>query len=138
MGYLLWALLALAAYTMVAPLVSVAMNDIPSEVVVLLANSILVVAAAASLFVSEYQLVNWLGHPKAPYAYAAGVFLAVGIISYYRALSLGPVSVVVPIYGMFIVTSSTVGIVFLDESLTARKVLGLVFAILAVYLTTVE
>ena len=57
-----------------------------------------------------------------------------GIITYYRALSLGAVSVVVPIFGLFIVVSSVVGFVFLDEPLTLRKVAGIVLAGVAVYL----
>jgi transporter family protein len=70
--------------------------------------------------------------------YAAGVFLAVGILAYYRALALGPVSVVVPVFGLFLVTSSLVGVVALDEPLTARKGVGVLLALVAVYLVTVE
>ncbi|MDG5776291.1 EamA family transporter [Haloarculaceae archaeon H-GB2-1] len=138
MSYLLWAILALAAYTLVAPLVNVAMSEMPSEVVVFISNTILVVGAAGVLLTSNHDVGSWLTHQKAPYAYAAGLALAVGILAYYRALSLGPVSVVVPIFGMFLVTSSLLGIVVLDEPLTARKGLGLAFAVAAVYLTAVE
>jgi transporter family protein len=42
------------------------------------------------------------------------------------------------VFGMFIVTSSLIGVAFLDESLTITKVAGIGFAILAVYLTAVE
>jgi transporter family protein len=59
----------------------------------------------------------------------------VGIVAYYRALALGPVSIVVPIFAMFIVTSSAVGILALDETLTARRGAGILLAIAAVYLT---
>jgi transporter family protein len=48
------------------------------------------------------------------------------------------VSIVVPIFGLFLVTSSLVGVVALDESLTTRKAAGIGFAMLAVYLTSVE
>jgi transporter family protein len=48
------------------------------------------------------------------------------------------VSVVVPVFGMFIVGSAAVGVVFLDESLTARKVVGVALAVVAVYLVSVE
>jgi transporter family protein len=75
---------------------------------------------------------------EAGYLYPTGVVLAVGIIAYDRALSLGPVSIVVPIFGLFLVTFSLVGVVALDESLTTRKAAGIGFAMLAVYLTSVE
>lgn len=47
-------------------------------------------------------------------------------------------SVVVPIFGLFLVASSVIGIVFLNESLTVRKGLGIVLALVAVFLTTFE
>lgn len=68
--------------------------------------------------------------------YAAGGMLAVSIIAYYRALELGPVSVVVPIFGMFIVLSSIVGIVALDEAVNARKIVGILLAGVAVWLVS--
>ena len=138
MNYLAWALLGLVAYTLVAPLMKVATNAIPSNVAVLISNAILIVVAAAIVLYTDESVTAYLTHPKAPYAYAGGLALAVGILAYYRALSLGPVSVVTPVFGMFIVTSSLIGVAFLGESLSLRKVAGIGFAILAVYLTSVE
>lgn len=138
MNYLLWALLALLAYTFVAPLMSIATTDVPSDVAVIVSNTMLVIAAGAIIAFTREPVAEYLTHPDAPYMYAAGICLAVGILAYYRALSMGPVSVVVPIFGMFIVTSSLVGFVALDEPITLRKVTGIGFAIVAVYLTAVE
>jgi transporter family protein len=135
MNYLPWALLGLAAYTLVAPLMKVATSAMPSNIAVFISNIILVVAAAVVVFVTDGSVTAYLTHPKAPYAYAAGLALAVGILAYYRALALGPVSVVTPVFGMFIVTSSLIGVVALGESLSVRNVLGIGFAVLAVYLT---
>jgi transporter family protein len=39
---------------------------------------------------------------------------------------------------MFIATSSILGIAFLDEPLTGRKVAGIGLAVAAIYLTSVE
>jgi transporter family protein len=138
MNYLLWALLGLLAYTFVAPLMSIATTEVPSNVAVIISNSMLVVAALAVVAFSREPVVEYLTHPDAPYMYAAGICLAVGILAYYRALSMGPVSVVVPVFGMFIVTSSIIGFIALDEAITARKLTGIAFAVLAVYLTSVE
>lgn len=138
MRYLVWALLALASYTLVAPLVKLATAEIPSDVALLIANGMLVVGATAVVVASETPVRPYLTDSHAVYAYGAGICLTVGILAYYRALAAGPVSVVVPIFGLFIVTSSIVGIVALEEPLTARKVAGIAFAVLAVYLTAVE
>jgi transporter family protein len=58
----------------------------------------------------------------------------VGILSYYRALASGPVSVVTPIFGMFLVGTSILGVVFLDETLSTQKITGIGLAVVAVYL----
>lgn len=135
MSYLRWSLLALAAYSLVAPLMKIATEEIPSNVAVMVSNAILVLAAGALILTTSESAIPYLTHPRAPYLYGAGLALAVGILAYYKALALGPVSVVVPIFGMFLVVSSLVGFVVLKEPFTARKGLGLLFAVAAVYLT---
>ncbi|RCU48162.1 multidrug transporter [Haloplanus salinus] len=139
MGYLQWSVLALLAYSAVAPLVGFATTGnprIPSFVAALVTNGLLLVATVAVVLYQGQSVTAYLGHPKAPYLYLAGVFLAVGILAYYRALSLGPVSAVVPIFGTFLVISSVVGVLFLNESLTARKVAGIGCAVLGIYLVS--
>ncbi|WP_144901157.1 EamA family transporter [Halobellus captivus] len=141
MSYLPWAILALAAYALVAPFMRVATTGtakIPSNVATMMANTILVVLTAAVVIYNQENAVAYVTHPKAGYVAIAGVCLTVGILAYYRALSLGPVSVVSPIFGMFLVLSSVLGIVFLNESVTARKALGIGLGIVAVYLVSVE
>lgn len=136
MNYILWSLLALVSYALVAPLVSIATNDIPSEVVVVTTNGILVLAAGFVLLVSDVSVSQYLTDEAAPYMYAAGIVLAVSIIAYYRALELGPVSVVVPIFGTFLVLSSIIGIIALEESVTGRKVAGILLAGVAIWLVS--
>ncbi|MFD1587457.1 EamA family transporter [Halorientalis brevis] len=138
MRYLSWALLALASYTLVAPLVKLATAEIPSDVALLVANGMLVIGATVVVVASDTAVVPYLTDSHAIYAYGAGICLTIGILAYYRALAAGPVSVVVPIFGLFIVTSSIIGMAVLDEPLTARKLAGIGFAILAVYLTGVN
>lgn len=138
MNYLPYALLALVAYTFVAPLTKLATRELPSSTVALVTNAILAIVALGVVLATRGDLASALVHPDAKYMYAAGAFLAVGILAYYRALSLGPVSVVVPVFGTFLVTSAAAGVVVLDEPLTARKVLGVALAVVAVYLVAVE
>ena len=135
MNYIIWALVAMLGYTLVAPLMKVALVEVPSTVAVLVSNTILVTAAVAVVAATESDPLTYLSSPKMLYVVAAGLCLAIGILAYYRALELGPISVVVPIFAMFIVTSSVVGILFLEEVLTLRKGLGIVFGMTAVYLS---
>ncbi len=140
MNYLPWAIVALAAYTLVPLLMRIATTGpdaIPSDVATVISNTILVVAAVAVVVGTNQQVTPHLSSSRLPYAVAAGVFLAIGIIAYYRALALGPVSVVTPVFGLFLVTSSLLGMAFLSEPVTGRKLLGIGFAVVAVYLVTV-
>ncbi|MFC6825876.1 EamA family transporter [Halopelagius fulvigenes] len=141
MNYMLWAVLALAAYSLVAPLMSVATTGspkIPSNVAALMANTVLVAVTLGVVVYNDSNAVAYVSHPKAKFVLAAGVCLTVGILAYYRALSMGPVSIVSPVFGMFLVLSSVIGIAFLNESLTARKVLGIGLALVSIYLVSVE
>ena len=67
-------------------------------------------------------------------ALGAGVALVIAVVFYFLALSEGPTSIVVPIYGMFIVGGAVLGLVFLHEPLTLRKALGILLAAVSIYL----
>jgi transporter family protein len=136
MNYIAWAVVALVGYSIFTPLASLATDQIPSTVVALVANSMLALSAAAVTVYRDESVAVHLTGENAIYMYAAGVFLSVGIIAYYRALGSGPVSVVVPIFGMFLVGSSLLGVAFLNDPLTAKKAAGIVLAAVGVYLTT--
>lgn len=135
--YLVLSVVAFVAYSLVAPLVKLAMRTIPSTTAVFLSNFVMLVLLGATLVYTDTPLRAYLDHPKTPYIVVWGVMLAVGLLAYYRALALGPVSVVVPIFGLFIVVSSAIGIVAFDESLTGRKIAGILLAVLAIVLMSV-
>lgn len=135
MEYLLWVVVALLTYGMLAPITSVVTKEIPPTIALFLATVVFLVLTSAVMVVTGADLATHAVAPSAGYIYVGGLFLAVGILAYYFALRLGPVSVVVPIYGMFIVGSSVVGILFLDEALTATRAGGIVCAVAAIYLS---
>jgi transporter family protein len=59
------------------------------------------------------------------------------VSSLFHALSLGPANVVVPIYGMFIIGGSLLGVMFLGEPMTWNKIVGLAAAVLGVVLISI-
>ena len=135
--YLALSLVAFAAYSLVAPLLKIAMQDLPSTPAVFLSNFVLLLVAGAALAWRGVSPRPYLDRSGLLYVVAIGVLLTIGLLTYYRALSLGPVSIVVPIYGLFIAVSSVIGIVALEESVTARKLAGIVFAVLAIVLMSI-
>jgi len=136
MSYIAWALIALAGYTIFTPLAQIATQQVPSTVVALVANSILAISAlVVVLYTNSGDIGQYLSGDALLYMLGAGVFLTVGILTYYRALSAGPISVVTPIFGMYLVGSSIIGIVALGEPLSIRKATGIALAVVAIYLT---
>ena len=111
-------------------------DAVPSDVAVVVSNGLLIVMALGVLAYTGQDVVAHLSSPKLRHVLAAGAFLGVGILALYRSLSLGPVSVVTPIFAMFLVFSSMIGVLALGEEFTARKALGILFAVLAVYLVS--
>lgn len=130
-------LLAFLAYSLVAPLLKIAMVEIPSTPAVFLSNSILLVSVGTVMLYQGLSPIPYLRHPYAPHIVAMGVLLTVGLLTYYRALALGPVSIVVPIYGLFIVVSSFIGILAFDEAVTPRKLAGITLSVLAIALISI-
>ena len=133
--YLVWVVVALVAYGALAPVTSVVTKEIPPTVALFLSTLVFLVLTLGVMVATGTADLAYAVGPSAEYVYVAGVFLAVGILAYYYALRAGPVSVVVPIYGMFIVGSSVIGIAVLGESLTPARAGGIVCAALAVYLS---
>ena len=137
MNYTIYAVIGLVAYSLVAPLVKLSTEKIPPQIAVIVTNFILVVSAIVWAKFKGFKILEHLSLSKHNlYLYSAGIVLGIGIISYYMALSSGPVSVVVPIFGLYIAVSSVVGIFVLGESVSATKIAGLFLAIASIILVT--
>jgi transporter family protein len=134
-NYIVFAVIALVTDSFVAPLSKLAAQDIPIMIVALGSNVVITVVNLAVVLYLDEGIASSLSSPGVVYVIGTGVFLTVGVRTYFHALSTGPVSVVAPIFGMFLVGSAVIGMVALGETVTIRKVAGLGLAALAVYLT---
>ena len=139
MNYIGWALLGMVGYSLTTLFVKLATRggQLSSFVVLAISTSIVFVSVLAICFVrgevATLQARDLRG-PSAWLAGAAGIALTIAVASLFRALSLGPASVVVPLYGMFIVGGAILGMIFLREPVTLRKLLGIALAVASVYL----
>jgi len=133
-NYVFWALLAMGCYSFAFLFMKIALQDLPTFTVMPIAVGTLAMGATtvAALF-GEWSVPSVTSR-SVGFALAAGICLAGAVIGYFRALSTGPVSVVVPIFGMFLVGGALLGIVVLGEGVTAKKALGIAFGAVAVFL----
>jgi len=65
------------------------------------------------------------------YAVPIGLVSLVAILGFYKALKIGPASVVVPLTNMYVIFPVLYGFIFLRETITTTKIAGIVFAIMA-------
>lgn len=109
-----------------------------SSYFVLMVSSAMVVATSTTITILRGDIRAFsrdnFSSTDGLFALGTGVALVVAVVFYFLALSEGPASVVVPIYGMFIVGGAVLGLIFLHEPFTLRKVLGILLAAISVYL----
>ncbi|WP_020179723.1 EamA family transporter [Methylopila sp. M107] len=139
MNHVGWALVGMAGYSLTTLFVKLATRTgtIGPFAVLSIATAIVAAAAAANAIFggafADRTAADFV-KPGALWSYAAGAVLFVAVASLFKALSMGPASVVVPIYGMFILGGALLGIVALGEPLTVRTAAGLALAVSGVYL----
>jgi len=137
-SYVLWALLGMAGYSFTTLFVKLAERSGSATTYMVLAVSTTIVSIFAIAVVATRgelkPLVLELERPPLLWAIAGGIALTIAVSSLFHALSLGPANVVVPIYGMFIVGGSLLGVLFLGEPMGWHKIAGLVAAIIGVVL----
>lgn len=139
MNYISWALLGMASYSATTLFVKLATRNHVLPVFNVLAVSVLIVAVSVwvitiSAGMWSRQVVVSFRSTDGLWTLAAGAALTIAVSSLFRALSLGPASVVVPIYGMFIIGGSVLGVLVLGEAVTPMKALGLTLAVAGVVL----
>jgi transporter family protein len=139
MNYVGWALLGMTGYSATTLFVKLATRDHVLPAFNVLAVSVLIVSTCVWIFTLSAgmwnrQVVSTFYSTNGTWTLAAGVALTIAVSSLFRALSLGPASVVVPIYGMFIVGGAVLGVLVLGEAVTATKGFGLALAIIGVLL----
>ncbi len=89
-------------------------------------------------------LFLYLGYSRVPlvwnqyviYGCLIGLWWSGIMVMYYTAIARGPLSVVIPLFNLNLVIPALLGFFFLHEPMTVSKILGLIFACLAVVLLT--
>jgi len=140
-SYIFWALLGMVGYSFTTLFTKLAeRNSEVSDFMVLAISATIVsifVLAVVAIRGELRPLVCDLEKGTLAWAIAGGIALTVAVTSLFHALSLGPANVVVPIYGMFIVGGSLLGVLFLGEPITWNKIVGLAAAVIGVVLISI-
>src|ERR1700744_2998626 len=116
LGYIAWAIIGMLGYSATTLFVKLAVRsgELKAFNVLAVATAIVVVVVWS---ITLFSGSSWSGFKglNATYSVLAGLCLAVAVSSLFRALALGPGSVVVPIYGMFIIGGADLCGLFFGE-----------------------
>jgi transporter family protein len=137
--YVVWALVGMLGYSLTTLFMKLAIREGRLTGYLVLAVATSMTASTALIICLTRQETRGLGwadlfSPSAGWAIATGLAMAVGVSALFRGLSLGPASVVVPIYCMFSAGGALLGMIFLHEPVTLRRLLGLALAAVSVFL----
>jgi transporter family protein len=131
-NWLGFSLMALGLWGVWGLLSKVAAQHLPSQAVYLLAitGHLVVVGYLAA---TTGLAIPW--HPGGvAAALAAGVAMAFGLLSFFRALSQAPAAVVMPLTALYPLVTVILSLAVLHETLNPRQVLGVALALAAVWL----
>ena len=136
MTYMAWAFLSMATYGAMLFFLKLSLRNIAPEFAVIINNAVLVLVAVVWTAVRGTNISAQFSSGPLPLIYLmiASAFLSVGVMSLYKALSLGPASVVQPIFALNFVVVSVLGLLLLGEPFKVERVVGLVLAGVAIWL----
>ncbi len=132
-SYLPLTLISMASLGVFYFLVKLISGNIATIVIPLIGNIVIVVVIITYLRLTGTPII-----PKRRiyllYTLLAAIPLSVALIALYTAIALGPMSVVMPVYGLSVLVTAFLGIVALREKVTVSRLLGLVLAAGAIVL----
>jgi len=139
-AYILWALTGMVGQSFAALFVKLALRTGHiSSFMVLAIATVMAAASSVAIVVARGELrpahdqFDWIAVLG---ACAAGIALTVAVSSLLRSLSLGPATIVMPLYGIFVIGGAALGVLILHEPMTWQKALGLAAAVAGNYLVS--
>lgn len=83
-----------------------------------------------------YKFKNLLNSEKSGIGIAilAGLISTFGMIGFYKLLTRGEASSVIPLTALYPAVTAVLAFIFLRESITMTKILGIIFSLVAIYL----
>jgi transporter family protein len=137
--YVAWALLGMVCYSLTTLFMKLAIRDgrFSSFLVLAIATfGTFSTSLTVVLLRGDFKGMTWrdFNSPAGLWALATAIALSVAVSSLFRGLSLGPASVVVPLYGMFAAGGAILGLLFLHEPVTARRLIGIALAAVSIIL----
>ncbi|MBL75834.1 MAG: hypothetical protein CL763_02790 [Chloroflexi bacterium] len=132
MNYLVWSFLALALYGIAIAFLKISLKSIHPAIALIVTNSSIVLLGFAWWFIEGTKASKGIGVNYSTGALVlTSLVLAGAIFSLYRALHIGPASVVAPIFSMNLVIAASIGFLILGEPFKFSYLIGIGLAVAA-------
>ena len=135
MSYVAWAVIAMITYGISTFLLKYVFRTISPAAGLTIANLFVVFAGVGWMFLQgrdSMKEIGWNGVTSL--LIVAGIVLAVSIVTFYKALSIGPATVVVPIFALSFAVVALFGFTILGEPVRPTRIIGIVLAASAIVL----
>ena len=133
MSYLPLTLISMVSLGVYYFLVKIISVHIASTVILFLGIIVFSVVAFTYLYITRTPIIPkrriYLVH-----SFLVSVPLVIALLAIYIAIARGPVSVVLPVYGLNALVTAFLGIIVLREKVSLQRVLGLICAVSAIVL----
>jgi bacterial/archaeal transporter family protein len=126
-----WALLSAAFAAMTAIFAKVGIENVNSDFATLLRTIVVLVSLALILYATgQYQSLGSISAKSYLFLLLSGLATGASWICYFRALKVGPASLVAPVDKLSVVLVAVLGVVLLGEKLDLRQwgAMGLITA----------
>lgn len=125
MSWLLWALLSALFAAATAILAKIGVAGIDSNLATAIRTTVVLVFTwAIALVLGRHHAIAAIGARSWLFLALSGIATGLSWLCYFRALQLGPASLVAPIDKLSVVLVILFAWIFLGEGLTAHKVIG--------------
>ncbi len=129
MDYRIYSLIALVFWGLWAYFSKILSNQMKTEMLAFYTTvGSLIAITIYTLFRTKISVTAISG-----YAMLIGAIAMIATFAFYAALAKGPVSVVVPWTGLYIFIPVILGFIFLREPITINHILGILFAVAAIF-----
>lgn len=134
-----WALLSAIFAALTAVLAKLGVSDIHSDLATLV-RTIVILGLTAGIVTAggEWRAPGSIPGKTWIFLVLSGIATGLSWLCYFRALKLGPVSLVAPIDKLSVVFTAVIAVALLGEKLSFKASLGIVFIAIGAILTTLK
>ena len=137
MAHVLWAIFAMITYGIATFILKYTFRTISPAAGLTIANLFVVSAGAGWMILQGRDSLKELGwNGVTGLLLIASVVLAMSVASLYKALSMGPATVVVPIFALSFTVVALLGFTILGEPIKPTRIIGIVLAASSIVLLT--